>query len=153
MFLLAGGAVSWLSKKQAVVALSTTEAEYVALSLAAQEATWLQKLLADLRIPTEPIVPRPMKGVKSKPLGPLPPKLMIFKLSRENSLDAQSAGFSTPETCFQQSGGSLSRINKTQFPTYVLKRRGLPVSQVNTMVLCVQAKIEFTGMSRILFGE
>ena len=38
VFLLAGGAVSWLSKKQAVVALSTSEAEYVALSLAAQEA-------------------------------------------------------------------------------------------------------------------
>ncbi len=56
LFLLAGGAVSWLSKKQAVVALSTIEAEYVALSLAAQEATWLQKLLANLRIPTEPIV-------------------------------------------------------------------------------------------------
>ena len=56
VFLLAGGAVSWLSKKQAVVALSTSEAEYVTLSLAAQEATWLQKLLADLQIPTKLIV-------------------------------------------------------------------------------------------------
>ena len=35
VFRLAGGAISWLSKKQAVVALSTSEAEYVALSLAA----------------------------------------------------------------------------------------------------------------------
>ena len=34
VFLLAGGAVSWLSKKQTVVALSTSEAEYVARSLA-----------------------------------------------------------------------------------------------------------------------
>ena len=34
-FLLGGGAVSWLSKKQAVVALSTSEAEYIALSSAA----------------------------------------------------------------------------------------------------------------------
>ena len=56
LFLLAGGAVSWLSKKQGVVALSTSEAEYVALSLAAQEATWLQKLFTDLQIPTKPIV-------------------------------------------------------------------------------------------------
>jgi len=31
--------------KQAVVALSTSEAEYVALSLATQEAVWLRKLL------------------------------------------------------------------------------------------------------------
>ena len=51
MFLLAGGAISWLSKKQTVVALSTSEAKYVALSLAAQEAAWLQKLLTDLQIP------------------------------------------------------------------------------------------------------
>lgn len=56
VFLLAGGAVSWLSKKQAVVALSTSEAEYVALSLAAQEAAWLQKLFTDLQIPTKQVV-------------------------------------------------------------------------------------------------
>lgn len=34
IFLMAGGAISWLSKKQSTVALSTSEAEYVALSLA-----------------------------------------------------------------------------------------------------------------------
>ena len=37
LFVMARGAISWLSKKQAIVALSTSEAEYVALSLAAQE--------------------------------------------------------------------------------------------------------------------
>ncbi len=37
VFLMAGGAISWLSKKQASVALSTSEAECVALSLATQE--------------------------------------------------------------------------------------------------------------------
>ena len=42
--------MSWLSKKQAVVALSTSEAEYVALSSAAQEAIWLKRLLIDLNV-------------------------------------------------------------------------------------------------------
>ena len=46
---MAGGAISWLSMKQATVALSTSEAEYVALSLAAQKAVWLRRPLADLQ--------------------------------------------------------------------------------------------------------
>ena len=45
VFLMCSGAVSWLSKKQSVVTLSTAEAEYVALSTATQEAVWLRKLL------------------------------------------------------------------------------------------------------------
>ena len=40
VFTKAGGAVSWASKKQITVASSTTEAEYMALAAAAQEATW-----------------------------------------------------------------------------------------------------------------
>ena len=51
VFMLGGGAVSWASKKQSVVALSTTEAEYVSASLAAQEAIWLRRLLSELGFP------------------------------------------------------------------------------------------------------
>ena len=47
IFLLGNGAISWGSKKQACVALSTTEAEYVALSQATREAVWLQKLMCE----------------------------------------------------------------------------------------------------------
>ena len=50
---MSGAAVSWLSKKQPVVALSTTEAEYIALCTAAQEATWLRRLLTDIKAPPE----------------------------------------------------------------------------------------------------
>ncbi len=39
IFMLNGEPVSWCSKKQPTVALSSTEAEYIALTLAAKEAT------------------------------------------------------------------------------------------------------------------
>ena len=45
---MAGATISWTSKKQAMVALSTAVAEYIALNTATQEAIWLQRLLADL---------------------------------------------------------------------------------------------------------
>nr|AAZ28937.1 polyprotein [Phanerochaete chrysosporium RP-78] len=50
-YLLAGGIVSWNSKKQPTVALSTMEAEYIALSHAAKEAVWLRRLLTELGFP------------------------------------------------------------------------------------------------------
>ena len=44
-FQIGGSTISWMSKRQSTVALSTTEAEYVALSTATQEAIWLRSLL------------------------------------------------------------------------------------------------------------
>eukprot|EP00253_Pinus_taeda_P031287 PITA_31287 len=44
VFTLAGGAISWMSKLQNNVALSTTEAEYIAASHACKEAIWLKGL-------------------------------------------------------------------------------------------------------------
>ena len=51
LFMMSGAAIDWISKKQPVVALSTTEAEYVALSAATQEAVWLSRLLTDIKAP------------------------------------------------------------------------------------------------------
>ena len=48
VFLLKGGAISWNSSKQETVALSTTEAEYVAAAHAVKEAIWLRTLLEEL---------------------------------------------------------------------------------------------------------
>ena len=49
IFLLHDRAISWASKKQTSVALSTIEAEYIALSNASKEACWIKQLLKDLR--------------------------------------------------------------------------------------------------------
>ncbi|KAJ1704767.1 hypothetical protein LUZ63_004546 [Rhynchospora breviuscula] len=45
---LGTSAVSWSSKKQSTVALSTAEAEFTAANLAACQAVWLRRILADL---------------------------------------------------------------------------------------------------------
>ena len=43
-----GAPVSWGSKKQSSVSLSTSEAEYIGLSLAIQEGKWVHRLLCEI---------------------------------------------------------------------------------------------------------
>ncbi|KAM2515529.1 hypothetical protein ACFX1W_027763 [Malus domestica] len=50
VFTLNGGAVSWKSKKQSVIADSTTEAEYVAAAEAGKEAFWMMKFITELGV-------------------------------------------------------------------------------------------------------
>lgn len=50
IFYLHDGPISWMSKLQSTVALSSTEAEYMALSTGSQEAVWLRSLLRDMKI-------------------------------------------------------------------------------------------------------
>jgi hypothetical protein len=51
----AGGPISWRSTKQRITALSTTEAEYIAITEVLKEVLYLRKLLFELGFPqTEP---------------------------------------------------------------------------------------------------
>ena len=47
-FHIGSGVVSWSSKKQPTVSLSSTESEYKALTNATCEAVWLRKIIPDL---------------------------------------------------------------------------------------------------------
>jgi hypothetical protein len=40
--------ISWLSRKQTSVALSTSDAEYIATSVTSREVVWLRKLLVGI---------------------------------------------------------------------------------------------------------
>jgi hypothetical protein len=57
-FSLGSGAISWASRKQKVVTLSSTEAEYFGASEAAKESCWLCMLLRGLTIPVD--IPTPL---------------------------------------------------------------------------------------------
>ncbi|KXJ75903.1 hypothetical protein RP20_CCG010795 [Aedes albopictus] len=50
LFRFAGGSISWSSKKQTCVTLSSTEAEYVALAECLQEFRWVRRILDDFDI-------------------------------------------------------------------------------------------------------
>ena len=47
-FMLHGGAVSWSTKWQEIISLSTTESEYIAVTHAAKEGLWIHSLLSQL---------------------------------------------------------------------------------------------------------
>lgn len=55
IFLYNKSPITWSSQQQRVVALSTTEAEYIALALGTQEALWLRSVLSDLNDTDEAI--------------------------------------------------------------------------------------------------
>ena len=55
VFTLAGGAVSWASKKQTCITHSTMESEFVALAAASKEAEWLRNLLLDIELWPQPM--------------------------------------------------------------------------------------------------
>ena len=48
IFTLGSGVISWSSKKQDVVALSSSQAEYIAATILAYQAVWPRRLLPDL---------------------------------------------------------------------------------------------------------
>nr|GFA42942.1 zinc finger, CCHC-type [Tanacetum cinerariifolium] len=58
VFLLGGGAISWVSKKQTCITSSTMESEFMALAAAGNEAEWLRNLVYEI-----PLWPKPISTI------------------------------------------------------------------------------------------
>lgn len=58
IFTLKGAPISWSSHRQSIVAMSSTESEYIALASAATESVWLSRFLDELGYHVTPV---PMK--------------------------------------------------------------------------------------------
>jgi hypothetical protein len=53
VFTIDGGTLLWSSKREAIVTLSTTEAEYITETHAVKEVLWLHLFLAEVTPPLE----------------------------------------------------------------------------------------------------
>ena len=51
IFQIDGGSISWSCQKQNIVVLSSTEAEFIALTHTTKEALWLQHFITDVLQP------------------------------------------------------------------------------------------------------
>ena len=76
VFTLCGGAINWKSRQQSIVALSTTEAEYVAATEACKEMVWLNRLLNDLSIPM--LLQQPADPITVQSIEPIPPPVLYI---------------------------------------------------------------------------
>ena len=50
VFTFAGGAITWRTKRQSSIALSSTEAEYIVVALTAKEGLWIKTIIEELDI-------------------------------------------------------------------------------------------------------
>ncbi|KAH9668128.1 retrovirus-related pol polyprotein from transposon RE1 [Citrus sinensis] len=81
---LGNNLVSWSSKKQAIVAQSSTESEYRALSAASSELTWLQSLFFELKIIK---LPTPVLWCDNQGAGDLAKNPVFHSKSKHIELD------------------------------------------------------------------
>ena len=70
VFLMAGGAVTWSSKHQTTITLSTVKAKYVAMSQCAQQMVWMHSWLSKVGIKYSlPGVTRGDNSVRNSPVA------------------------------------------------------------------------------------
>ena len=80
VFMMAGAAVSWCSRKQTVIATSSCEAEYVAMCMACKEAVWLKRLVSVI----------PLKNDFEKGLEVLADSQSAIKLAANESINRRN---------------------------------------------------------------
>ena len=82
--------------------------------------------------------------------GPSHHREWLMRSLGRSPLEAQSARFVAVGTCFQMLAGSKLRMAAALFPTKVLKRLGLPLSQFKTIVLSLHANTEDKSSDNVI---
>ncbi|KAG8703200.1 hypothetical protein FRC09_004302, partial [Ceratobasidium sp. 395] len=132
-FMLGGAAISWSSKKQPTVALSTMEAEYMALAHASAQALWIRQFFHELGFPSE------------APTLLLSDNLAALTLSVESQYRGRSKHIDIRHhfmrDCIQKRMLSTMYVNTKQNLADVFTK-ALPTTQFNTLIEGVMGEQE-----------
>lgn len=122
IYFLAKGAISWTSKKQPTVTLSTTEAEHIAVTAASKEAIWLRDFLTEINI---------LKGNFSIPI--MCDNKSVINLSQNPTQHERSKHFAIKQHFLRENveKGSLDIIyTPTELQVADMLTKGLPKSKL-----------------------
>eukprot|EP00253_Pinus_taeda_P025700 PITA_25700 len=123
VFTLAGGAISWMSKLQNIVALSTTEVEYIVASHACKEAVWLKGLFGEF--------------------GRLQDNIELF-------CDSQSAIHLDKNTAYHSKSKHIPI--KYHFVRQVVTERGVSLEKVHTKENCADIFTKLVLLEKLRWG-
>jgi hypothetical protein len=126
-----GGAVSWQSRKQSLIAMSTLEAEFIACSEASREAKWLLQLQNDIH---------------GKDLPPLP-----INCDNQGALTLISTGIIKARTkhidvCYHNS----QDLHKRRIVNYSYVHTDENVAHILTKALTKDKRMKFTKAMGLL---
>jgi hypothetical protein len=94
VFLIDGGAITWSSKKQELIVLSTTEAEYIMASQVTHEACWLWNFIMEVFQPLTELTSAQLPSLR-RAVFTLGPSTLISDIISSVSLSMMDISFYT----------------------------------------------------------
>ncbi|KAH9750213.1 retrovirus-related pol polyprotein from transposon RE1 [Citrus sinensis] len=169
---LGNNLVSWSSKKQAIVAKSSTESEYRALSAASSEISWLQSLFSELNITKLPTPVlcyfRSKLNVFSRPLslrGDVKEAHMHRMVSEAEDCNTSCSQIQVDDMACQLEPGGFEKLDlvfswiypvtlsspASQVPNGVRKYLAGNILPSDSVVICGLAKNQVYSYSEVAF--
>ena len=109
VFYLGCGTITWSSKKQHIIALSSTKSKYIAQTHAAKEAIWIQSFIDEIR------------GRQSRAIKMLCDNQGAIALAKDNKFHARTKHINLRHH-FIREAVEEDKITMTYIPTKVLAR-------------------------------
>ncbi|GKB91101.1 hypothetical protein Tco_0963373 [Tanacetum coccineum] len=129
---------SWFSKKQTILVISTTEAEYVSAKKACQQSLWMKQALVDYGVSDE-------LGVKTGSCKVNAARQNLLLLGERQPSEPQPSSSTTPPSHEEQVTTVASQSQKTHTPRRAKRGRDTKIPQSSGPLKKVGDEVVYTG--------